>query len=54
MVYRGVDDKTMENRRNRVDIRIVTSAKDYEKLVTKPNFVTQMIFKLVTIKTSKK
>lgn len=46
----------MENRRNKVVLRIVTIVKDYEKIVSKPTFVSQMIFKkrLVAIKKSKK
>lgn len=35
----------MEKRRNKVVLRIVTIAKDYEKIVSKPTFVSQMIFK---------
>ena len=39
-VYR----KTMENLRKRINVRLVNNAKDYEKYVSKPSFVSQMIF----------
>lgn len=34
----------MKNLRNRVNIRLVTNAKDYQKLVSTPIFVSQKIF----------
>ena len=33
----------MENVRNRVDVRCATNAKDYQKLVSKPTFISQKI-----------
>lgn len=36
--------KTMENVRNRIDVRLNTNAKDYKKLVSRPSFVSQKIF----------
>ena len=39
-VYR----KTMENLRKRINVRLVNNAKDYKKYVSKPSFVSQMIF----------
>ena len=42
--------KTLENLTNRADVRIVRNAKDYQKLVSKPSFVSQKIFnKTLTI-----
>ena len=35
----------MENLRERVKIRLVNDAKDYNKYVCKPGFVSQKIFK---------
>ena len=36
--------KTMENVRNRIDVRLNTNAKDYKKLVSRPSFVSQKTF----------
>ena len=36
--------KTMENLRKRINIRLVNNARDYNKYVTKPSFVSQKIF----------
>ena len=36
--------KTMENIRNRVDIKLVTNEKDAKKLISKPNFKHRTIF----------
>ena len=36
--------KTMENLRKRISVRLVNSAKDYKKYVSKPSFVSQKIF----------
>ena len=40
----SVFGKTMENIRNRVDVRLVTEEKELEKLVKKPNFDGVNIF----------
>ncbi|KAJ8875972.1 hypothetical protein PR048_023880 [Dryococelus australis] len=40
----SVFGKTMENIRNRVDIRLSTNPKQMDKLVTKPNFKDRTIF----------
>ena len=37
----SVYGKTMENLRNRINVRLVNSAKDYKKYVSKPSFVLQ-------------
>ena len=34
----------MENRRKRVNVRLVNNAGDYKKYVRKPSFVSQKIF----------
>ena len=36
--------KTMENLRNWVNVRLVNSARDYKKYVSKPSFVSQKFF----------
>ena len=41
----SVYSKKMENLRERVKIRLVNDAKDYNKYVCKPGFVSQKIFK---------
>ena len=38
LMNNSVFGKTMENIRNRVDVRLVTNEKELEKLVKKPNF----------------
>ena len=40
----SVFGKTMENLRKRTNIKLVNNAKDYMKLVSRPNFVSQKIF----------
>ena len=35
----SVYGKTMENLRKKINVRLIISAKDYEKYVSKPNFV---------------
>jgi len=40
----SVFGKTMENIRNRVDVRLKTSEKSMEKLLSKPNFERMTIF----------
>lgn len=40
----SVHIKTIENLKNRVDIRL-TNSKDYQKSINKPRFVSQKIFK---------
>ena len=36
--------KTMENLRNRIDVRLVRNKKDYLKWTSKPNYMLQEIF----------
>lgn len=36
-------DKTLENLRNKIEVRLVTNSKDYIKLVSTPSFVSQNI-----------
>ena len=38
LMNNSVFGKTMENIRNRVDIKLVTNKKDVKKLITKPNY----------------
>ena len=38
--------KTMENVRNRVDVRFATNAKDYQIIVNRPSFVSQKIINI--------
>ena len=40
----SVYGKTMENLRNRVDIRLATNAKDYQILLNRPSYISQKIF----------
>ena len=40
----SVYDKTMENLKNRLDVRLATNSKEYQKLVSKPSLVSQKIF----------
>ena len=44
LMNNSVFGKTMENIRNRVDVRLVTSEKQLRKLVAKPNFKRRIIF----------
>ena len=37
-------DKTMENLRKRINVRLVDNAEDYKKTVSKPSFVSQKKF----------
>ena len=50
-VYR----KTMENLRNRVNLKLVNNKKDYLKYTSKPSYLSQKIFdiNLVAIRKSK-
>ena len=36
----SVYGKTMENLINRVDVRLLASAKDYQKLINRPKFIS--------------
>ena len=44
--------KTMENLRNRIDIKLVNNKKDYLKCTSKPNYMSHKVFgnNLVTIR----
>ena len=44
LMNNSVFGKTMENIRNRVDIRLVTNEKDAKKLISKPNYQHRNIF----------
>ena len=44
LMNNSVFGKTMENIRNRVDIRLVTNEKDAKKLTSKPNYQGRTIF----------
>ena len=45
LMNNSVYDKTMENLRKRINVRLIISAEDYKKYVTKPSFVSQKIFR---------
>ena len=44
LMKNSVYGKTMKNLRKRINVRLITSAKDYKKYVSKPSFVSQKIF----------
>ena len=39
--------KTMENLRNRIDLRLVNNEKDYLKGTSKPNYMSQKYLKMI-------
>ena len=41
--------KTMENVRNRIDIRLVSNEKDYLKWISKPNYVTKKYLTMISL-----
>ena len=47
--------KTMENLRNRIDVKLVKNEKDFLKCTSKPNYMSHKIFdnNLVAIRKSK-
>ena len=45
----NVCGKSMENLRNRIDVRLLMGDKDYQKFVSKPSFVLHEIFITVHI-----
>ena len=50
----AVYNKTMENLRNRIDIKLVKNKKDYLKCISKPSYISHKIFdNLVVIRKSK-
>ena len=44
LMNNSVYGKKMENLRKRINVRLIISAKDYKKYVSKPSFVSQKIF----------
>ena len=40
----SIYDKTMENLRKRINIKLINNAKDYVKCISKPSFVSHKIF----------
>ena len=44
LMNNSVHGKTMENLRKKINVRLIISAKDYEKYVSKPSFVSPKIF----------
>ena len=55
LMNNAVYSKTMENLRNRIDVKLVNNEKYYLKLTSKPNYMSHKIFdnNLVTILKSK-
>ena len=39
-----VHDKTVENLRNKIDVKLVSNQKDYMKWTSKPSYMSQNIF----------
>ena len=46
---KSIFDKTMENLRKRMNVRLVNNAEDYKKYVSKPSFVLQKIFSKILL-----
>ena len=44
LMNKVVHDKTMENLRNKIDIKLVSNQKDYIKWTSKPSYMSQNIF----------
>ena len=44
LINNSTFDKTMENLRKRMNVRLVNNAGDYKKYVSKPSFVSQKVF----------
>ena len=40
----AVNGKTMENLRNRIDVKLINNKKDYLKWTSKPRYMSQKIF----------
>ena len=51
----GIYGKTMENVRNRIDVKLVNNEKDYLKCTSKPNYMSYKVFEknLVAIRKGK-
>ena len=46
----AVQDKTMKNVRNRIDVRLVSNKKDYLQWVLKPNYMSQKYLIMIWLK----
>ena len=55
LMKNAVYGKTMENLRNRIDVKLVNNGKDYLKWTSKPSYMSKKIFDndLVTIRKCK-
>ena len=42
-----VQSKATQNLRNRIDVRLVSNEKDYLKRISKPSYMTQIVFKKI-------
>ena len=40
----AVQSKAIQNLRNRIDVRLVSNEKDYLKWISKPSYMTQIVF----------
>ena len=48
-----VHDKTVENLRNKIDVKLVSNQKDYMKWTSKPSYMSQNIFDNDSVATRK-
>ena len=44
LLINSVYEKTMENKRKIINVKIINNTKDYIRCVSKPNFISQKIF----------
>ena len=44
LIKNAIHGKTMENLRNRIDVKLVSNKKDYLKWTSKPSFMSQNVF----------
>ena len=44
LMRNAVQSKAIQNLRNRIDVRLVSNEKDYLKWISKPSYMTQIVF----------